>query len=77
MWKESEITAQFALCQRCTNCTQQSFTTDFTTDLTVWEGVDVRTKRWIILQHTDCLRTEMLGVGYQTVGRDSGLLEGI
>ena len=60
MWKMPEITFRFTLCKRCTNCSQHSCTTDFTTGLTVdnqrtREGVGVHTKRWIILQHTDCL----------------------
>ena len=74
MWNMLVITARFALCQRFTNCTQQSYTTDFTTDVgkqRTREGFDVHTKRWIILQHTDCLNR------YQNVGRDSGLHEGI
>ena len=33
--EEVGTTARFALCQRCTNCLQHSYTTDFTTGLTV------------------------------------------
>ena len=57
--KRNVNAARFALCQRFTNCSH-SFATDFTTDLTVRnqrtrERFDVHAKRWIILQHTDCL----------------------
>ena len=77
MRKKSEITARFALCQRCTNSSQHSLTTDFTTGLTVHnqkttEGFDVHTKRWIILRHADCLNRNVWS-GNQNVGRDSGL----
>ena len=59
MWKKLVTTARFALCQRFTNCSQQSYTTDFTTDSTkrnqkTREDVDDLTKLWTILQHTDC-----------------------
>ena len=75
MWKKSEITARFALCQHCTNCSQHSHTTHFTTDLTVHnqntrKDFGVHTKRWIILQDTNCLNKNA-GSGYQNVFRES------
>ena len=50
---------RFALCQRFTNCSQQSNTTDFTADSTKRNqntrlDLDVLTKCWTIVQHTDC-----------------------
>ena len=57
--EEVVTTTRFALCQRFTNCSQQPYTTDFTTDSTkrnqkTREDVDDLTKLWTILQHTDC-----------------------
>ena len=34
MWKRLEATASFVLCQRCTNCSQQSCATDYVADTT-------------------------------------------
>ena len=34
MWKRWVTTARFVLCERCTNCSQQSYTTDITADST-------------------------------------------
>ena len=68
-----EISTQFALCQRCKNCSQHFQTTDSIPDLTVCnrrtrEGFDIHTKRWIILQHADCLsRSARSGVRVATV----------
>ena len=59
MWKKLVTTARFAICQHFTKCSQQSYTTDFTTDSTkrnqkTRDDLDVLAKRWTILQHTDC-----------------------
>ena len=60
MWKKLVTTARFALCQHFTICSQQpKKNTDFTADSTkrnqnTREDLDVLTKRWTILQHTDC-----------------------
>ena len=59
MWRRLVTTGRSVLCKRCTNCSQQSYKTDFTADSTkrnlkTREGLDVLTKRWTILQHTDC-----------------------
>ena len=58
-WKKSETNARFVLCQHFTNCSQQPYTTDSTADSTKRnqknrEDLDVLTRRWTILQHTDC-----------------------
>ena len=55
MWKKLVTT----VCQRFTNCSQQSFSTDFTTDSTkrnqeTREDLDDLTKLWTISKHTDC-----------------------
>ena len=57
--KKLVTTARFVLCQRFTNCSQPSKTTDFTTDSSkrnqkTRDNLDVLTKRATIWQHTDC-----------------------
>ena len=80
MWKKLVTTARFALCQHFTNCSQQSHTTNFSADSTKRnlksrEDLDVLTKLWTILQHTDCWnRNAESGA---SMGRDGGLHEGI
>ena len=49
-WKKLVTIARFAFCQRCTNCSQHSYTTDFTVDSAKCN----QKKRWTILQHRDC-----------------------
>ena len=81
MWKKLVTTARCVLCQRYTNCSQQSYTTDFTADSTkrdpkTKEGLNVLTKCWTILQHTDCWSRNFMSRN-QNAGRDSRLHEGI
>ena len=59
MWKRLVTIVSLVFCQRFTNCSQQSKTTNFTAKSTkrnpkTREDSDFLTKRWTILQHTDC-----------------------
>ena len=81
MWKKLVPTARFVPCQRCTNCSRHSYTTEFTADSTKRNRETREVKTFLPKAGPSCdvqtAGTKMPRVRYQNVGLDSGLHEGI